>query len=60
MKYFVVAVSTALNFRCHPVPITDEDDVITLYDSEEEAEEMAVQQVLCQAGGYEIIEWPHT
>ena len=40
MKYFVVAVSTSLNYGCHPVPITDEDDVITLYDNKKEAEEM--------------------
>ncbi len=60
MKYFVVAVSSSINYRGHPAPIMNEDDVIALYDSEKEAEEMAVQQPLCQAGGYEIIGWTHT
>ena len=59
MKYFVVAVSPSINYRGHPTPIMNEDDVIALYDSEKEATEMALQQPLCQAGGYEIIEWPH-
>ncbi len=59
MKYFVVAVSPSTNYGGHPTPIMNEDDVIALYDSEEEAALMAAQQPLCIAGGYEIIEWPY-
>ena len=43
MKYFVVAVSSSINYRGHPAPIMNEDDVIALYDSEEEAMAMAAQ-----------------
>ncbi len=59
MKYFVVAVSSSINYRGHPAPSMNEDDVIALYDSEEEAMAMAAQQPLCMTGGYEIVEWPY-
>ncbi len=55
MKYFVMAI----NFRNHPEPIVNDDDNLTLFDTEKEADEMANGQPLCHAGGYEIYEWPY-
>ena len=54
-----MALSIFINYQGYPVPITNDDEDIILFDSEEEATEMAAQQPLCVAGGYEIIEWSH-
>ncbi len=59
MKYFVIALSIFINYQGYPVPIINDDDEIILFDSKEKAIEMADQQSLCMAGGYEIIEWSH-
>jgi len=59
MKYFVMAISPSINFRDHPEPIEDDDANMALFDTKEEAEEMAKKQMLCRAGGYEIFEWPY-
>ncbi len=59
MKYFVVALSIFINYQGYPVPIINDDEDIILLDSKEEAIELAAQQPLCMAGGYEIFEWPH-
>ena len=54
---FVVAASIAIGHEGEPVPIMDDEDNVILFDSEEEAEEMASEQSLCQAGGYRVFDW---
>jgi len=59
MKYFVMAINPLINFRNYPMPISDDDDIMELFDTEEEAEEMTIDRPLCQEGRYEIYEWPY-
>ena len=59
MKCFVVAVSTAIGHQGEPVPIMDDEDNVILFETEEEADKMANQQPLCQAGGYSVFDWPY-
>ena len=58
MKYFIVARHPSSGF---PIPIVEEDyfrnHVIALFDSFEEAETYAIGHTICDAGGYEIMEW---
>lgn len=47
-----------------PIPImdgTDENitDNVKLFDTRKQAVEMANDQILCKAGGYEIIRWDY-
>ncbi len=65
MKYFVVAVGSYKDHPAHAVPIEAWDEVndkshsmVVLFNSREEAEQMAAKQPLCQSAGYEIYEWP--
>lgn len=59
IKYFIVAVGGG-NL---PLPIMCGDDEwveeIALYDSKKEAIEMAENQPLCAARGYEVFPWVH-
>ena len=52
----------AYGFGKNPIPIVEGDDegewddTVSVFDTEEEAEECAREQPLCQATGYEIFE----
>ncbi len=59
MKCFVVAVSIAIGHEGEPVPIMDDEDNVILFDSEEDADNMAREQPLCQAGGYSVFDWSY-
>lgn len=61
MKYFVIGIHPQ---NSRPMPIMDGsdeyiDDKLALFDSKEDARKMALNQPICQAGGYVIQEWEY-
>jgi hypothetical protein len=53
MKY-VILVRNPSNYRV--IGINAEDDALESFETEDEAEQCAAQQPLCQAWGYQIVE----
>lgn len=56
MKYFIMAIHPQSGY---PMPIVDEDDRLTLFDSEEEIIDFASHHTLCKSVGYEFFEWEY-
>ena len=52
-KYFILLRHP----KGFPLPIMNDDDIIMLFDSEEDAEKCAQDNSFAEAFGYEILEW---
>lgn len=56
MVTFIVVTRNPLNKKVVVITKGDDDDLVAEYATEDEAIEMADQQVLCRAWGYRILE----
>jgi hypothetical protein len=55
IKYFVIL----LGCNGEPVPLVDENRNIAVFDSEQEANQRADENMLGQAHGYEVFQWDY-